>query len=309
MSADSQLFDRTAVRHHRDRAARYGDAASFLHDEVADRLAERLDEVHRALPVGLNLACGNGRLARAMAKRSGAERVVQADLSLAMARSAKASNGFFPTLVADEERLPIAPGQFDLVASGLGLHWVNDLPGALIQIRRALKPDGLFVAAIFGGATLTELRDALTSAELELEGGAAPRISPFTNVRDAGALLQRAGFALPMVDRDRVTVTYEHAFGLMVDLRRMGEANALTSRRREFSRRETLVRAAEIYLSRFADKAGRLRASFEILYLTGWAPDPSQPRPLKPGSAAARLADALGTEESRGEDSAPPEDV
>jgi SAM-dependent methyltransferase len=298
-------FDRRSVRDHRDRAARRAAAAladgrdpEFLHHEVAERLAERLDEVKRPFADVLDLGCRHGALARALAARPGAERVVQADLSAGMAASARRANRFFPTVVLDEEALPFAPGSFDLVASSLSLHWVNDLPGSLIQIRRTLRPDGLFLGAAFGGNTLRELREVLMAAEIDVQGGAGPRVSPLLDVRDAGDLLQRAGFALPVVDRDVITVTYEHAFGLMHDLRLMGETNALAARRRGGTRRETLLRAAELYLQRFVDKAGRLRATFEIVYLTGWAPDPSQPRPLKPGSAAARLADALGTTET-----------
>ncbi len=306
MTGDATPFDRRAVRVHRDRAARRAEAAlrdgrdpEFLHQEIADRLVDRLAEVRRPFADILDLGCRHGALARALASRPGAERVVQADLSEAMARSAQAANRFFPTLVLDEEALPFAPASFDLVTACLSLHWVNDLPGALIQIRRALKPDGLFLGAAFGGGTLRELREALVEAEIEVEGGAGPRVSPLLDVRDAGDLLQRAGFALPVVDRDVITVTYEHAFSLMHDLRLMGETNALNMRRRTATRRETMVRAAARYLERFVDKAGRLPATFEIVYLTGWAPDPSQPQPLKPGSAAARLADALGTKETK----------
>jgi NADH dehydrogenase [ubiquinone] 1 alpha subcomplex assembly factor 5 len=313
MTGDAAPFDRRAVRHHRDRAARRAEAAlrdgrdpEFLHREVADRLVDRLREVRRPFADSLDLGCRHGALARALAGRPGARGVVQADLSEAMARSARAANRFFPTLVLDEEALPFAPASFDLVTASLSLHWVNDLPGALIQISRALRPDGLFLGAAFGGNTLRELRQALVEAEIEVEGGASPRVSPLLDVRDAGDLLQRAGFALPVVDRDVITVTYEHAFSLMHDLRLMGETNALTARRRGGTRRETMVRAAARYLERFVDKAGRLPATFEIVYLTGWAPDPSQPQPLRPGSAAARLADALKTEEVPLDDDADP---
>lgn len=305
MTGDAAPFDRRAVRDHRGRAARRAEVAErdgrdpeFLHREVADRLADRLDEVRRPFADILDIGSRHGILARSLAGRPGAARVVQTDLSEAMARSAHRANRFFPTVVADEEALPFAPGSFDLVTANLSLHWVNDLPGALIQIRRTLRPDGLFLGAAFGGNTLRELREVLMAAEIEVEGGAGPRVSPLLDVRDAGDLLQRAGFALPVVDRDVITVTYEHAFSLMHDLRLMGETNALAARRRGGTRRETMVRAASHYLERFVDKSGRLPATFEIVYLTGWAPDPSQPKPLKPGSAAARLADALKTEET-----------
>jgi SAM-dependent methyltransferase len=294
------IFDRRAVRAHRDRAARRrssGTDAEFLHREIGDRLLERLDEVRRRFAWVLDLGCRDGSLARAVARRPGIERVIQADVSPAFARLAHAGNRFFPTVVADEEMLPFAPGSFDLVVSNLALHWVNDLPGALIQLRHALRPDGLLLAAMFGGETLTELRQALLSAEITEEGGASPRVSPHADIRDAGSLLQRAGFALPVVDRDRIQVTYEHVFSLMADLRLMGETNALRERRRGFTRRATMLTAAEEYLRRYADSSGRLIANFDIVYLTAWAPGPGQPQPLKPGSAAHRLAEALRTEE------------
>ena len=223
--------------------------------------------------------------------------VVQADLSPAMAAAARAANRFFPVLCLDEESLPFADGSFDLVFAPLSLHWVDDLPGTLIQLNRLLRPNGLLLAALIGGGVLAELREALAEAELAGEGGVSPRVSPFADVRDGGDLLQRAGFALPVADRERVGATYEHAFSLMMDLRHMGETNAVAARRRSFSRRGTLVEAAEVYLRRFADKGGRLRATFDILFLTGWAPAEGQPRPLRPGSARARLADALGGRE------------
>jgi SAM-dependent methyltransferase len=210
---------------------------------------------------------------------------------------AKAGNRFFPTVAADEENLPFAPASFDLIVSNLALHWANDLPGALVQIRRALKPDGMFLAAIFGGGTLSELRQAMMEAELVEEGGSSPRVSPHADVRDAGALLQRAGFALPVVDRERITVTYEHAFGLMSDLRSMGEANSLIERRKSFTRRGTMLSTAEAYLKRFADNTGRLIANFEIVFLTAWAPATDQPQPAQPGSATHSLAAALRTQE------------
>jgi len=200
-------------------------------------------------------------------------------------------------IAADEEALPFADATFDLVVSALALQFVNDLPGALVQIRRALRPDGLFVAALLGGDTLTELRQSFAAAESEVEGGASPRVAPFADLRDLGALLQRAGFALPVTDTDRLVARYDSAFGLMADLRRMGATNALTSRRRRPLRRATLMRMAEIYTQRFADADGRVRATFEIVWLSGWAPHPDQQQPLRAGAAKTRLAEALGTNE------------
>jgi SAM-dependent methyltransferase len=201
--------------------------------------------------------------------------------------------------VADEEALPFAEGSFDLVASALSLHWTNDLPGVLVQIRRALAPDGLLLAALVGGQSLNELRTALTSAEAELTGGASPRVAPFADVRDLGQLLQRAGFALPVTDLEPIIVRYSSMFALMRDLRAMGATNALTERSRVPLRRAVLMRAAEIYADRFADPDGRIRATFDIIWLSGWAPHESQQKPLAPGSARMRLADALNAKESK----------
>ena len=198
---------------------------------------------------------------------------------------------------ANEEALPFRDQSLDLVTSGLALHLVNDLPGAFVQIRRALKPDGLFLAALLGGSTLSELRNALLAAEEELEGGASPRVAPFADVQDLGALLQRAGFALPVVDADTVTVTYPDALALMRELRAMGAANALKARRQGPLRRATLVRALALYQERFGAPNGRVRATFEIITLTAWAPHESQQQPLQPGTAKVRLAQVLGTVE------------
>ncbi len=295
------IFDRRSVRAHRERAARrlvQGPDSEFLHREVGEQLLERLDEVTRRFAVVLDLGCRDGYLARGLARRAGVERVMQTDLAPAFARLAKSGNRFFATLVADEEALPFAPESFDLIVSNLALHWVNDLPGALIQIRRALKPDGLFLGALFGGGTLSELRQAMMEAEMLEEGGASPRVSPHADVRDAGALLQRAGFTLPVIDRDRITVTYEDAFRLMADLRSMGETNALIERRKSLSRRATMLSTAEAYLKRFADNSGRLIANFEVVFLTAWTPGPEQPQAVKPGTAKHSLAAALGTTET-----------
>jgi SAM-dependent methyltransferase len=219
-----------------------------------------------------------------------------------MARQAPA-----PALALDEEMLPFGENAFDLVTSVLSLHWVNDLPGALLQIRRALRPDGLFLAAMLGGETLRELRHALIEAEAAVEGGASPRVSPFAGVQDVAGLLQRAGFALPVADSDTINATWADPIALMRDLRGMGETNAVAARRKEFARRRTLFTAGARYRSEFTDRDGRISATFQVIYLTGWAPDASQQQPLRPGSAAARLAEALGTEEiSTGVKAGPP---
>ena len=284
------LFDRRAWRLHRERAARSGPATGavdFLHAEIADRLVDRLDVVNREFAVALDLGARDGGLARALAARAGTRLVVAAEPALASLACAPG-----PRVAADPELLPFGDASFDLVASNLALHWTADLPGALVQLRRALKPDGLLLAALFGGQTLIELRTALFEAELAEEGGVSPRVSPSIELADAAALLQRAGFALPVADSETITVSYPDLLALMGDLRGMGETNALAARRR-FLRRTTLARAALIYAERFGDAAGRIPASFEILFLCGWAPHPSQPQPLRRGSASVRLADAL----------------
>ena len=199
--------------------------------------------------------------------------------------------------IGDPEALPLAPARFDLAVSLLALHAVNDLPGTLVQLRRCLKPDGLFLGCFLGGCSLIELRQAFGEAESEVEGGISPRVAPFADLRDVGGLLQRAGFALPVTDTDLVTVRYPDPFALMRDLRAMGMTNVLTERRRTPLRRATLMRAAALYAERFSDPDGRVRASFELVWVSGWAPHESQQVPLKPGSAGARLADALGTTE------------
>ena len=284
-----KVFEPRLVRAHRDRAAARLAEHDFLFRAVAERLADRLLDIKRRFPLALDLGCHGGEFGEIVGPRGGIETLVQCDPSPAMAARA---GGL--ALAAEPEALPFGEGRFDLIVSNMSLHWVNDLPGALIQIRRALKPDGLFLAALAGGGTLGELRAALLEAEMELAGGASPRVSPFVDLRDAGALLQRAGFALPVADGDLIPVRYENALRLMADLRGMGEANALAEMPRRFSRRDVLLRAAEIYRERHEGPDGRIPASFQIVYLTGWAPDPSQQQPLKPGSAKTSLADALG---------------
>ena len=289
MSGPPRLFDRALHRRRLDRAA--AGYAGFLKRRAAEDLVERLAAVRRDFSVAVDLGARDGAFARALAASDAASKVgllVESDLSAAMLVGRAAVR-----LVADEERLPFAPESLDLVVSSLALHWTNDFVGALIQIRQALKPDGLFLAAMLGGSTLGELRAALTTAELELRGGAGPRVSPFADAFDAAGLLQRAGFALPVVDVDALVARYANLFALMRDLRAFGAANALVERSRKPLRRAVLARAAEIYAERFADSDGRLRATFETVWLTGWAPHESQPKSLRPGSATARLADAL----------------
>jgi SAM-dependent methyltransferase len=284
------IFDRALIRARRRRAAAIG-PETFLLDRVADDLADRLAVVLRRFDLALDLGSPGDAVRTALGRLGSIGNIVSAGPALE-AKSATA-----PFVVADEEALPFRDAAFDLVVSTLSLQFVNDLPGTLVQIRRALKPDGLFLAALIGGETLTELRQSFAAAESEIEGGVSPRVAPFADLRDLGALLQRAGFALPVTDVDRVTVRYDTAFALMRDLRRMGATNALFDRRRVPLKRATLMRMAEIYAERFADGDGRVRATFEIVWLSGWVPHPSQQQPLRPGSAKSRLADALGTRE------------
>jgi SAM-dependent methyltransferase len=282
------IFDRQLLRLRRARAAAH-DPATFLLDRAADDLAARLSAVMRKFNLALDLGTPGDAVRRRLAGR--------VDTIVATAWAAPSAAGDCLPVIADEELLPFREGSLDLVVSALALQFVNDLPGTLIQIRRALKPDGLLLAAMIGGESLAELRAAFAEAEAEVEGGVSPRVAPFADLRELGALLQRAGLALPVTDVDRVTVRYASPLALMHDLRRMGAANALVERRRAPLRRATLRRLADIYAERFSDADGRVRATFEIVWLSGWAPHESQQRPLAPGSAKARLADALRTSE------------
>jgi len=297
MPTSPHLFDRVLHRKRLDRAAPGFAQADFLKRRAAEDAVLRLEAIMRDFPVAVDLSARSGAFREALAlsdARSRVGLVVEADLSEPMLRGRDC-----PRVVLDEERLPFADGSVDLVVSLLGLHWTNDVVGALIQIRRALKPDGLFIGAFLGGSTLTELRQSLMIAEAELTGGAGQRVSPFADPNDAGALLQRAGFALPVADVDRVRVRYAHPLKLMADLRQMGETHVAAERHPRPLSRAVLGRACEIYMERFAEADGRARATFDIITLTGWSPHESQQKPLRPGSAKMRLADALRTVEHR----------
>jgi len=293
------VFDRHLLRARRRRAAALG-PATFLIDRVAGDLAERLAAVLRRFDLAVDLATPTDAVRRALAANDA--------IGMLIAVDGLVQHGERPALqvVADAEALPFRDASLDLVVSGLALQFVNDLPGTLAQVRRALKPDGLFLAALIGGDSLTELRQSFAAAEAEIEGGVSPRVAPFADLRDLGALMQRAGFSLPVTDVDRLVVRYSSPFVLMEDLRRMGATNALAERRRVPLRRATLHRMAEIYAAGFSDADGRVRATFEIMWLSGWAPHASQQKPLAPGSAARRLADALGTTEISAGDKAGP---
>jgi SAM-dependent methyltransferase len=284
------VFDRLLVRRRLERAVR-GGYADFLLRRAVEDLDERLATVLRRFSRAVDVGTPTAAVAEWLATSGRVDEVVR----LAPAEEARGA----ATVLGDAEALPFAPERFDLAVSLLALHSVNDLPGALVQIRRALKPDGLFLGALLGGATLHELRHAFTQAEAELEGGVSPRVAPFADVSDLGGLLQRAGFALPVADIEPVTVRYADPLGVLRDLRAMGLTNALEARRKLPLRRATLLRALELYAARFADADGRVRATFEIAWLSGWAPHESQQKPLAPGSARVRLADALGVEEHK----------
>jgi len=290
---DRQPFNRELLRRRRDRAATDFAGHDFLIAEAAARLVDRLDDISRPFAdVGV-MGSHTGQVGQLLQNRPDIERLVQSDFSANMAAEAAATTGL-PTLVADEEALPWADESLDLLISNLVLHGVNDLPGSLIQANRCLKPDGVFLASMFGGTTLQELREVLLAAEIETAGGASPRVSPMADVRDLGNLLQRAGFALPVADAEIITVRYETPFKLFDDLRGMAESNALNAGSKTFLRRDTLARAAEIYQQRYVGDDGRIPATFEIVTLTAWAPHESQPKPLRPGSATTNLADFLG---------------
>jgi SAM-dependent methyltransferase len=274
------LFDRSLLRTRQDRARRLG-PANFLLDRVAEDMAERLNAVLRQFKHAADIGTAGDQVRLALGGR--VEQLERIDLS-----------------ALETEALRLQPQSLDLAVSALALQFVNDLPGVLAQIRRALKPDGLLLAAIVGGDTLSELRQSFAAAEAECESGVSPRVAPFADLRDVGSLLQRAGLALPVTDVDRVVVRYDHAFALMADLRRMGATNILVERRRTPTRRATLSRMAQIYGERFADADGRIRATFDVIWLSGWAPHQSQQQPLQPGSAKASLAAAVKGPVNRG---------
>ncbi len=284
-------FDRNRLRRTRNRIAPHFSQASFLVEAAASGITDRLGDVKRQFSQAVVLGGYNGLTGSKLSATGQVRHIATTDMAEAMVRQA---NGM--RIVADEERLPFRTASLDLVVSPLTLHWVNDLPGCLIQVRQALKPDGLFIGALLGGDTLVELRSCLLEAEVETTGGASSRVAPFAHVRDLGSVLQRAGLALPVVDSDRFTVRYDNALALLKDLRNMAGQSGLPAPASGL-RKDVLFRAAEIYADKFSDADGRIRATFEIAYLTAWAPHESQQQPLRPGSARHRLADALGTEE------------
>ncbi len=289
-----RLFDYAQHRRNRERAAASFTEFDFLKSEGALRLADRLELVRRDFPLCLDFCCHDGVLTRHLKQTGKVGTVIQADPAFEFARLAGV-NG--PAIVSEAEQLPFAPAIFDAVFSCLSLHWIDDLPGLLTQMRALLKPDGLLLVSFLGGSTLVELRSALAEAESEIDGGVSPRVVLMADIRDVGGLLGRAGLALPVADADRLTISYPDLFRLMADLRGMGEQNALQQRIRKPSSRQLFLRAAQIYQARYGRPDGSIPASFEIITLTGWAPHESQQKPLRPGSATHQLADSLDTTE------------
>ena len=299
MSDAHQLFDRKLLRARRARFASEIAAHEFLLAHVAGEIAERVEVMLRSFPRALDLGAYRGLLGKKVAALKSVGEMVYAESAFALAALCPR-----PALVCDEDLLPFKDASLNLIVSGLALHRVNDLPGALVQIRRALSPDGLFIGALLGARSLIELREALIAAEAEAQGGASPRVAPFGDVRDYGALLQRTGFALPVADADVLKMTYASPRELMREVRVLGGGNVLSERSKAPLPRRTLDRAEAIYRERHALPGGGVSATFEIVYLSGWAPDASQQKPLPPGSAAQRLADALRTTEQSAGDKA-----
>ncbi|MBL4756281.1 MAG: methyltransferase domain-containing protein [Rhizobiales bacterium] len=288
MTQIPEIFDRALLRARRQRVAGEATNGDFLHDRIGRELAERVADISRQFEVAVDLGTHTGKLAMALENAPNVGHVITSDGCRNYLKNKSGLN-----VVADEEWLPFRAGCLDLIASNLQLQWANDLPGVFAQANQALKPDGLFMASMFGAGTLPELQASLLDAELDITGGASPRIVPLPDVREIGALLQRAGFALPVVDKDIIKVRYASPFDLMRDLRLMGVTNVATERSRKFLRRDVLLKAMEIYMERFAEPDGRIPATFSIIYLSGWHPHESQQKPLAPGSAKTRLADAL----------------
>lgn len=292
-----ELIDAKLVARQRDRAAAGFDNVDFLKSAVADRIIDRIDMIRRDLPNVLEAGCHTGTLTSQLLAHPKIGSVTAFDPSQQMAEMTAKRCGI-DVAVAPFEHVPFEDQRFDAVISAFALHWSNDLPGTLIQLGKRLNPDGALLVSLAGGETLSALRNCLASAESEVTGGMAPRVLPMGDIRDMGGLIGRAGLTMPVADSDILTVTYPNIFKLMGELRAMGEGNAMTDRLRHPTSRQVFMRAAEIYHKQYGDAEGRLPVDFEIITLTGWSPDASQPKPLKPGSAEARLATALGVDEN-----------
>ena len=288
----SDLIDIPAHRRHRERAAANFSDHQFLKNEVAARLTEKILSIKRRFPMMLDLGCHHGEVAKAMIKTGKIDRVIAADPSWAMASYAAQD---FPALVADYDALPFPRQMFDAIVSGFSFHWIEDLPLVLTHLCQMLKPDGILLVALAGGDSLKGLRAVLAAAESETTGGISPRVLPMADIRGLGGVLMRAGFALPVVDSETITITWDDIFAMTRELKAMGEANALTERSKRFTRREVFIRAEKIYRERFSDEDGRIRADIDLVTLTGWAPAENQQKPLLPGSGKIALADALAS--------------
>lgn len=275
--SDILVFNRKTVRQNRNRAFKNFENHNFLFEWCEKEITDRLSQIKREFPLSLSIgARGNN---------------IKTTYTLDIAEN------FSPDVQADEEFLPFTNNSFDLIVSNLGLHSTNDLPGTLIQIRNALKPDGLFIGTLFGGETLYELREVLQEVEMTNTGGARPHVSPVADLKQMGALMQRGNYALPVIDSEKITVTYDNLFALMTDLKNMGESNTLLSQHKGMTSKNFFETADKTYKKRFAESDGKIIATFEIIFLLGWAPHSSQQKPLQPGSAKTRLADALETKE------------
>ena len=286
------IFDRELLRLRRDRCVKQAQAHDFLVSRIADDFEARLSAINRRFECGVNLGAYHGLLSRRLRELDGVSDIIDLEISSGLLEQCTGLR-----VQADEEFLPIKDKSIDLFVSGLQLQFVNDLPGTLIQMRRALRPDGLLLVSLLGGQTLWELREAWLVAESEISGGASPRVAPFADVRELGGLLQRAGFALPVADSDVVRVTYNNVLSLMRDIKSMGASNCLVARSRVPVTRTLLARVGEIYHERFCSGSGRVSATFEIVTLTAWGPHEGQQKPIAPGSAKTRLSDALGVRE------------
>lgn len=286
MTADIFIFDRNLIRLKRNRAASYLKDHGFLIDWAQDQMMVRLADIKRDFSKSLQIGCRSNKNFKGS---FGIKDLITIDNSPALK----------PDIIAEEDLLPITTENFDLIYSALSLHSVNDLPGALAQIKNSLKADGLFMAAMLGGETLYELRYVLQQAELELYSGQSPRVAPFADMPQMGNLMQRAGFNLPVIDSEKITVTYDNIYKLMHDLRYMGEANSTKSRNKKFVSKRFFDRANELYQQLYSDQDNRLIATFDVIFLIGWAPHDSQQKPLRPGSASNRLSDVLKTQEEK----------
>ena len=286
MTDNILVFDRKTIRQNRNRCSSKFEKHNFLFEWCRNEINSRLDIIKRKFPLTLQIG---GRSLPLDNKKFGIQSLYNMD----------SAERLHPSVIADDEFIPFKHSQFDLVTNILGLHTINDLPGHLIQIKNILKPDGLFFGVLFGDETLYELRQCLQQAEIEITGGISPRVAPFSDKVQMGSLLQRSGFSLPVIDSEKITVTYENIFKLMHDLRFMGESNTLLKRSKLTARKEIFLKAGEIYQKEFSETGGRIQATFDIIFIHGWAPHESQQKPLRPGSAESTMAEALKSKEEK----------